>query len=151
MPAGAGRAQWAPGRRWRTLALIAVAMVLATLGLAAAEHWLYPAKHQDVHAAVLELDRSLAGRLAPVEDVTGSACGGGRCRQAVSAGTGSLFARFATRELAAEAAAREAAVPGRDAYRSGWVVVSYPADTPAADLRRYRQVFAESEKLSEPA
>ncbi|MFD1213064.1 hypothetical protein ACFQ36_13555 [Arthrobacter sp. GCM10027362] len=130
------------------LALTAAAMVLAIVGLSAAEHWIYPAKDQDIHAVLAELDRREGGRLAPVRDVTAAACGNGRCRQAVSTGGDGLFVRFATRELAAQSAAREAEVPGREAYRSEWVVVSYPAGTPARDIALFREIFPESEKSS---
>jgi hypothetical protein len=144
---------WAPRRRWWTLALIAVLFLatagLATAGLAAAEHWLYPGKDQDIRAVLAGFDSSHGHRLAPVEDVTAAVCRSGRCRQAVQAGD-VLVVRFATRELAADAADREAAA-GRDAYRSEWVVVSSPAGTPASEIALLRQVFPESEKISPAA
>jgi hypothetical protein len=138
-----GPAMWAPRKRWWTLALIAAAMVLATAGLAGAEHWIYPAKYQDIQAVVAGHDRS--GRLGPAEDVTGTACRSGRCQQAVLTATNVLVVRFATRELAAEAVQRQAPA-GRTAYRSEWVVVSWPAGTPASETALFQEIFPESEK-----
>lgn len=134
---------WAPGRRWWTLALIAAAMVLGTAGLAAAEHWIYPDKYRDIQTVVAGHERS--GQLDPVDDVTGTACRSGRCQQAVRAGSDVLLVRYATRELAAEAVPREAAA-GRTAYRSEWVVVSWPAGTPASETVLVREIFPASEK-----
>jgi hypothetical protein len=134
---------WAPRTRWWTLLLIAAGMVLATAGLAVAEHWIYPAKDQDIRAVLAGRDRG--GRLGPVEDVTGTACRSGRCEQAVLAGPDVLVVRYATRELAAEAVPLEAAAD-RTAYRSEWVVVSWPAGTPASETALLREVFPASEK-----